>query len=88
MSNNLIFVQDPKSATSSSPSNNSVKTDLINQLAKLMTACVILRVEDFTLFRVTTPNKKQAPKEFIKGKFEQSQHNKNHCTFCLDTFLG
>lgn len=34
----------------------------------LMTSCVILRIENFTLYRVTTSGKKQMPKEFISGK--------------------
>lgn len=43
------------------------KTTLEN-LAKLMSSCVILRIEDFTLYRVTTSGRKQMPKEFIAGK--------------------
>lgn len=38
------------------------------QLSKLMTTCVILRVEDFTLYKVTTSGKRQFLKEFICGK--------------------
>jgi hypothetical protein len=44
-----------------------VKTHVLRQLAKLMTSCVILRLQDFTLYRVTTAKRKQAPKEFIAG---------------------
>ena len=40
----------------------------LDNLAKLMSACVILRIEDFTLYRVTTSGKKQMPKEFVSGK--------------------
>lgn len=40
----------------------------LENLAKLMSACVILRIEDFTLYRVTTSGKKQMPKEFVSGK--------------------
>lgn len=41
---------------------------ILDNLAKLMSSCVILRVEDFQLFRVTTAGRKQMPKEFISGK--------------------
>lgn len=46
---------------------NPVKNYVVSQLAKLMTSCVILRIEDFTLYRVTTPKRKQMPKDFISG---------------------
>ncbi|XP_037957777.1 UHRF1-binding protein 1-like isoform X2 [Teleopsis dalmanni] len=57
--------------SNTSPSNQAIhsyqhKTTMDN-LAKLMSACVILRIEDFTLYRVTTSGKKQMPKEFISG---------------------
>lgn len=42
---------------------------ILDNLAKLMSACVILRIEDFTLYRVTTSGKKQMPKEFVSGEF-------------------
>lgn len=54
----------------SSPSNNLVKKYVVNNLAKVMTSCVVLRVEDFTMYKVTTLNK-QTPKEFIKGDRER-----------------
>ncbi|KAF4523469.1 hypothetical protein B566_EDAN014989 [Ephemera danica] len=55
----------------SSPGGNPVKTHVLRQLAKLMTSCVILRLEDFTLYRVTTSQRKQVPKEFIAGDKER-----------------
>lgn len=39
----------------------------LDKLSKLMSSCVILRIEDFTLYRVTTSGKKQMPKEFVSG---------------------
>ncbi|XP_014762165.2 UHRF1-binding protein 1 isoform X3 [Drosophila ananassae] len=39
----------------------------LENLAKLMSSCVILRIEDFTLYRVTTSGKKAMPKEFVSG---------------------
>ncbi|XP_063697421.1 bridge-like lipid transfer protein family member 3B isoform X2 [Culicoides brevitarsis] len=53
----------PQGSAVSSP----IKRNILDNLAKLMSACVILRVEDFTLYRVTTSGKKQMPKEFISG---------------------
>uniref|UniRef100_A0A6B2EHQ2 Uncharacterized protein n=1 Tax=Phlebotomus kandelakii TaxID=1109342 RepID=A0A6B2EHQ2_9DIPT len=44
-----------------------VKKQVLDNLSKLMSACVILRIEDFTLYRVTTAGKKQMPKEFVSG---------------------
>lgn len=57
-----------RSSQPQSPQVNPVKNYVISQLAKLMTSCVILRIEDFTLYRVTTPKRKQMPKDFISGK--------------------
>ncbi|XP_054261337.1 bridge-like lipid transfer protein family member 3B isoform X2 [Macrosteles quadrilineatus] len=54
-----------------SPSQNPVKAYVLSQLAKLMTACVIIRIEDFTLYRVSTSAKKQQQKEFVKGDKER-----------------
>lgn len=45
-----------------------MKKHVLDNFAKLMTSCVILRIEDFTLYRVTTSGKKAMPKEFISGK--------------------
>ncbi|XP_070496811.1 bridge-like lipid transfer protein family member 3B isoform X5 [Chironomus tepperi] len=44
-----------------------LKRQVLDNLAKLMTSCVILRIEDFTLYRVTTSGKKSMPKEFVSG---------------------
>jgi hypothetical protein len=46
-----------------------MKRHIIDNLAKLMTACVILRIEDFTIYRITTSGKKQMPKEFVSGDY-------------------
>ena len=48
-------------------SDASMNKKVLENYQKLMTACVILRIEDFTLYRVTTSGKKQMPKEFISG---------------------
>ncbi|XP_043506054.1 UHRF1-binding protein 1-like isoform X9 [Polistes fuscatus] len=48
-------------------SGNPVKNYVLEQLAKLMTTCIIIRIDDFTLFKVTTASRKPVPKEFITG---------------------
>ncbi|XP_044747939.1 UHRF1-binding protein 1 [Coccinella septempunctata] len=50
-----------------SPLNTDVKQKIENQLAKLMTSCTIIRVDDFTVHKVTSPGKKQPFKEFVCG---------------------
>ncbi|XP_055684549.1 bridge-like lipid transfer protein family member 3B isoform X2 [Lutzomyia longipalpis] len=57
----------PGSRDSPSMQDSPVKKQVLDNLSKLMSACVILRIEDFTLYRVTTSGKKQMPKEFISG---------------------
>lgn len=47
--------------------SSPMRKHVLDNLSKLMTSCVILRIEDFTLYRVTTSGKKQMPKEFISG---------------------
>lgn len=59
-------IQDQKKA-SNQPSGNPVKNYVLEQLAKLMTTCVIIRIDDFTLYKVTTSSRKPVPKEFIAG---------------------
>ena len=51
----------------SSPNNNPIKDYVLSQLAKVMTSCIVLRISDFIVHRVTT-NNKQSPREFMKGK--------------------
>lgn len=46
----------------------AITKQILDNLYKLMTSCVVLRIEDFTLYRVTTSGKKQMPKEFISGE--------------------
>ncbi|XP_055853904.1 bridge-like lipid transfer protein family member 3B isoform X3 [Episyrphus balteatus] len=58
-------------ASSSAPtplSQSIQQKSTLDNLAKLMSACVILRIEDFTLYRVTTSGKKQMPKEFVSAQ--------------------
>lgn len=48
--------------------NNVLAAQTKQIIDNLMTSCVVLRIENFTLYRVTTSGKKQMPKEFISGK--------------------
>ncbi|XP_036139233.1 UHRF1-binding protein 1 isoform X5 [Monomorium pharaonis] len=53
------------------PSGNPVKNYVLEQLAKLMTTCIIIRIDDFTLYKVTTTSHNPMPKEFISGDRER-----------------
>ena len=44
-----------------------MKKHILENVSKLMSACVIMKIEEFTLYRVTTSGSKQMPKEFISG---------------------
>lgn len=55
--------------TASTVTSSPMRRNVLENLGKLMSACVILRIEDFTLHRVTTAEKKQMPKEFISGEY-------------------
>jgi hypothetical protein len=60
------------STPSSVPSQvamSPTRRNILDNLAKLMCSCVIWRIEEFTIFQVTTSGKKQMPKEFIAGEF-------------------
>lgn len=61
-----ITVDDKKK--SQHPSGNPVKNYILEQLAKLMTTCIIIRIDDFTLYKVTTTSRNPVPKEFVMGK--------------------
>lgn len=69
--------QDQKKAAQH-PSGNPVKNYVLEQLAKLMTTCIVIRIDDFTLYKVTTSSRKAMPKEFITGNCVQ-----RHCQ-CLN----
>ncbi|XP_062547438.1 bridge-like lipid transfer protein family member 3B isoform X2 [Armigeres subalbatus] len=60
-------VNTPSSPGSQSTSSSPMKKHVLDNLAKLMCACVIMKVEEFSLYRVTTSGRKQMPKEFITG---------------------
>ncbi|KAH1019151.1 hypothetical protein HUJ04_009015 [Dendroctonus ponderosae] len=57
----------PESEKSTNPSSKEVRRRLEMQLNKLMTTSVVIRVDDFTVYRVTTSGKKQVLKEFLCG---------------------
>ncbi|XP_035917615.1 UHRF1-binding protein 1-like isoform X2 [Anopheles stephensi] len=54
----------PNSGSSHSTAS-PMKKHVLDNLAKLMCACVVMKIEEFTLYRVTTSGNKQMPKEFV-----------------------
>ncbi|XP_076255690.1 bridge-like lipid transfer protein family member 3B isoform X1 [Rhynchophorus ferrugineus] len=57
----------PDNKKTLSPSQKEIKRRLELQLNKLMTTCVVMRVDDFSIYKVTTSGKKQSLKEFLCG---------------------
>uniref|UniRef100_A0A182K919 Chorein_N domain-containing protein n=1 Tax=Anopheles christyi TaxID=43041 RepID=A0A182K919_9DIPT len=55
------------SSGSSHSTISPMKKHVLDNLAKLMCACVVMKIEDFTLYRVTTSGNKQMPKEFVSA---------------------
>ena len=49
-------------------SDEAVRTALLSQLGKLMTTNLVVRLNNFAMWKVSTSNAKSAPKEFISGK--------------------
>ncbi|XP_024085881.1 UHRF1-binding protein 1-like isoform X2 [Cimex lectularius] len=62
---------EDRKSSESSPSQNNVKKYVIANLAKVMTSCIVLRVQDFTVYAIL-PNNKHLQKEFIKGDKERN----------------
>lgn len=54
----------PKTVTSTSLLHGSI----LHHLRQLMSTCLILRLGDFLVYRVTTAKSRQTPKEFIVGE--------------------
>lgn len=52
------------------PSGNPVKNYILEQLAKLMTTCIIIRIDDITLFKVTTTSRNPISKELVTGIYK------------------
>lgn len=68
---NTIPTSDSNSNVSQSSLAQAASTkQILDNFNKLMTSCVVLRIENFTLYRVTTSGKKEMPKEFISGESE------------------
>ncbi|XP_051166557.1 UHRF1-binding protein 1 isoform X2 [Leptopilina boulardi] len=68
---------------SSQPSGNPVKNHVLEQLAKLMTTCIVIRVDDFTLYKVTTATRKPIPKEFVLAQSRKKHSPGDKDRFCL-----
>lgn len=65
---NIYTAPSTPGTTASTIALPPMKKNVLESLGKLMSACVVLRLEDFTLHRVTTAEKKQMPKEFLSGE--------------------
>lgn len=60
-------VNTPNTPGSQSATASPMRKHVTDNLAKLMCSCVIMKVEEFSLYRVTTSGNKRMPKEFITG---------------------
>lgn len=58
----------PNSGSAANATEANQTRLILENFNKLMTSCVLLRIENFTLYRVSTSGKKQMPKEFICGR--------------------
>ncbi|CAL7948868.1 unnamed protein product [Xylocopa violacea] len=65
------------------PSGNPVKNYILEQLAKLMTTCIIIRIDDFTLYKVTTTSRNPVPKELVTAQTRKKHASGDRDRFCL-----
>ena len=49
--------------------NNPIRNAVTEQFGKLMSTCLILKIQDLRMFRVTTSGKQGAPQSFLSSKF-------------------
>ncbi|XP_043263704.1 UHRF1-binding protein 1 isoform X1 [Colletes gigas] len=68
---------------SQQPSGNPVKNYILEHLAKLMTTCIIIRIDDFTLFKVTTTSRNPIPKEFVTAPTRKKHATGERDRFCV-----
>lgn len=54
--------------TSTVGTGNSIKNYVLEQLSTLMTTCIVIRIYDLTIYKVTTTTRKPITKEFLTGK--------------------
>lgn len=52
-----------------------VKEQVTSLLGKLMSSCLILKIQDFSLYRVTTSSKRTSPLPFISSREKLIKHN-------------
>ena len=71
------------SRKSPNDSESEVKNALLSQLQKLMTTNLVVRLNNFSMWKVSTSNAKSAPKEFISGK----KHEDFFCYMNFVTFV-
>ncbi|CAG9767009.1 unnamed protein product [Ceutorhynchus assimilis] len=66
--------QTSENQKTSNLSYKEIKKRLEWQLNKLMTTSVVMRVDDFTVYRVTTSGKKQVLKEFLCAQLKRKEN--------------
>ncbi|XP_008557479.1 bridge-like lipid transfer protein family member 3A [Microplitis demolitor] len=57
--------------TSTVGTGNSIKNYVLEQLSTLMTTCIVIRIYDLTIYKVTTTTRKPITKEFLTGDREK-----------------
>ena len=57
---------NPRSA--SATTSNPLQESILTQLRQLMATCMVLRLGDLLVYRVSTAKSRQTPKEFVLGK--------------------
>lgn len=85
----------PASQPKPKPPSNNTETDsvsdvLVCQFRKLLTTNLVVRLNNFTLWKVSTSKVKAPPKEFVTGKPFKSLHHTDpvHSIFIHFHFLG
>lgn len=63
-----LLESDEKKSGYNIGSGTSMRNFILEQLSTLMTTCIVIRIHDFTIYKVTTLSKKPTTKEFIAGK--------------------
>jgi len=67
--------------------HNVVKDAVTSQLGKLMSTCLVLIIQDFRLFRVTTSSKRTAPLPFISSKSCKESIQPQSCEWILGLMM-
>lgn len=69
----VFFLQAPLPSNGDLKNDANIKDTILSQLKKLLTANLVVRLSNFTLWKVSTSKEKKEAKEFISGKEDLSQ---------------